>query len=309
MPAKGAKCCCCIGGCVHIGSRFTACPVCTESPVEWFIESFTGAISRTASQVGPVPMFGCCLNVTFDGISVVVVSGITGRLLQNSRFSGVCRWIGTNNICESGAGDPRPGSHFEMEILGTAPGEVIIRLIWDDYKVAAWVNKDPWLCLCKNKFIRFPYLDEGDPDELAACGTPEELCVVPVPPCCPSRLEPLPRTLYATLTALNECPCLDGVVVPLEWDPDDGDGKWVSAPGAVYGTCYGGGCDDKIRLWCNRLTGQSITTWQYSVDNSDDNFGVPITGSCEPLLLAAATGFFKTCCGSVNSGVHITFHE
>lgn len=307
MSNKGDKCCCCAGGCVNTGSIFNQCTVCAESPIEWYISDWGGAISRLPGEdAGRI--FGCCLQVDTTPGAGGIATGMVSRLLTGNRLGSECAWRSTINFCEDEEGNPLPNNYWKMTVSSLAPGGVTLKLLWDDYKSATWVNRFQWNCLCRNEMRRNSYLDEGDSDEIAACGIPDMICVSPIAPCCPERRVALPRTLYADLTVTSgTCACLDGVTLPLAWDPYDGDGKWVYS--GLIGSCS---CDMRVRLYCQRILGSTLTNWFYDTRYNVPNIQNPtyaISGVCEPLQLSHNTPDFAGCCGAGISAVNVTFHE
>lgn len=98
--------------------------------------------------------------------------------------------------------------------------------------------------------------------------------------CCTN---PLPKTLYLTLTAVSGCSCLDGVSIPLVWD---GSSFWV-------GSGWPTSCNtiESVSLSC------VLSNWQLTIkcNGLSPTSHNPDATACDPLLLTFST-HLSFCC-------------
>jgi hypothetical protein len=283
MGAKSDKCCCddCVGHCINIGSIFTQCSVCQESPLRWN----AGLIG------GNKPVFSCCPDLHFQP---------TLGLLTGDPTSMSCAWKSAVVNCTDGT-----TAQWTLTITSQAIGGVVLQVDWSDGRRVVWTNIQRWQCLCRNLMARDRASDIGNVDP---CNPPEEVCLLPIDPCCSTRHQPLPRTLYATLSDAGNCACITGTVIVLSWNPTLG--MWIGS--GPYGTCVG--ATFTIRVACSRSIAD-VTDWNGDVQWTGGNAFCPDTGrlpigtgiiggfnisNCDPLHLQfGITQTGNTCCGFI----------
>ena len=282
MADKIFKCCCgkpCEGHCLTIGSLFPQCTVCSESPFRFNL-----------GYLGTPPFFTCCPELGFQP---------TLGKLTGDPTAPTCVWKSDVVVCSASI-----TAQWSLLIISTLPGGVVLQIDWSDGRHAAWTNLSAWQCLCRNIMVRDHTRDYGYVD----CTLPPEICVIPLDPCCGSRIQPLPRTLYATLTDAGNCACIKGTIIPLYWNPILD--KWIGS--GPYGTCVG--ATFTIRISCSN-TILDLTDWQGDVQWKGGNSFCPDTGqevigtgfigqftivNCDPVHLRfGITQTGNTCCGFI----------
>ena len=274
MPSKQMKCCCvkpCQGQCVNIGSLFTQCTVCQESPLFWDIKDFA-AISGT--------YFTCCPNLTDPPVFGLMMGQVGGAS---------CTWISSVLPCNDGS-----TAQWILTVSGTAIGDVTLQVRWSDGRILEYANDAVWLCLCANPMARTFIHDVGN---VNGCNPKPTLCLIPVPPCCADRTDPLPRTLAAQISIHSgSCPCfpLGTTVGTLTWNASDY--KWEGT--VTMGTCG----NVIIQLGCSRLASYNdITDWngtvQFGSDAPQDISGNLVTTNCSPLHVHLDYLFTGGICG------------
>ena len=131
MGDKKEKCCCgdCHGACISLGSLFTQCTSCAESPLLWNIQEFIGT-SASAN-------FPCCPN-----LKLVYTFG----MLTGTPGVGGCVWSSPIVSCGGGV-----TGHWELAIANTNPHGVTLTAILSDGRIVKYDNLKVWSCLCPNK--------------------------------------------------------------------------------------------------------------------------------------------------------------
>ena len=107
--------------------------------------------------------------------------------------------------------------------------------------------------------------------------------------CCPGGL---PQTLYATLTNVSGCACLDGVVVAVTWN----GGSWSGMSGSVCS-----GHTAFVDVLCTE-EGTWVIGVECFLDGVEDGAGedTVMTFTCDPLSVTTAEFSLSGCCtGSI----------
>lgn len=117
-----------------------------------------------------------------------------------------------------------------------------------------------------------------------------------ITPCCATRV---PRTLYLTGVADNDCPCADTVALTLEYDDDAeewiGDGLFCA-------------CSMSVRLFCLELS--AVWTMIVTIDGVDFAFNAAEPGgshTCEPFHWLTKVVSNDSCCDSVMAASQFHF--
>ena len=303
MPSKQMKCCCvkpCQGQCVNIGSIFSQCTVCSESPLLWNIEDFFGTSADNN--------FNCC-----PALKNVYTFGMLYGIPSTGTGSAGCVWT-TPNTTTTGHGFVSCGggvtAQWVLSIGGINPKQVTLTAFFSDGREIIYTNLDPWNCLCSNLMTLFHTVGN-----MTGCNPKRTLCLGPVPPCCAGRTSPLPRSLHVQLTPISGCDCVAGALFTIDWNPHTG--RWEGS--GSFGSCA---ADLGIKLFCSSPPDFS-TIWGGTFNffnTSGINGCVPMTDAlfngvfnvhtqCDPVHISWQRPFTFGCCVTTTSLVQFDIVE